>query len=136
MSKSKKEINTDIETKVTDMVEPVEADTNIVKEKKESGIATASMVLGILSFFIPGMANLLAIIFGGVGLKKTEKGTKDRGEAKAGLACGIIVTIIWIIIIAAAVFGISYLINSGALQDGFSAIISTITGEVLNTMAG
>jgi prepilin-type processing-associated H-X9-DG protein len=55
-----------------------------------SGWATASLVLGIVSFFIPVLGSLAAIITGAVGIKKTGPGQAGgRGMAVAGLSLGI-----------------------------------------------
>jgi len=67
-----------------------------VGEKRTSGMAIASLILGILG------VSLLAIIFGAIGINQTGKdpNLKGRGMAVAGLVLGIlgfIGTIIWVI---------------------------------------
>jgi prepilin-type processing-associated H-X9-DG protein len=55
-----------------------------------SGWATASLILGILSFFVPFAGSLAAIITGAVGINKTGPGKAGgRGLAVAGLSMGI-----------------------------------------------
>ncbi len=66
----------------------------IIKQPKTSGLAIASLVLGIL-FFIP-FAPLLAIIFGIVArhiISKSKGTLKGQGMAAAGLRLGIIFSI-------------------------------------------
>lgn len=65
--------------------------------KPTSGMAVASLVLGILGivlsciFFIGGPIALLATIFGAVGMKATSEGEREgRGMAVAGLVMGIV----------------------------------------------
>ena len=79
------------------------------KEEIPNGLATAAMILGIISFFIPGVTNILAIIFGGVGISKANKGATGKNKAKAGLVCGIIATALQIIgyILWATVFSVA-----------------------------
>lgn len=85
---------------------PQQADVNQIYAPMETnGIATASLVMGILSLVLPTMIfGLLAIIFGAVGVKKKI----NHGSAVAGLVCGIIsfvfdiILIILIVVSAAA----------------------------------
>lgn len=67
---------------------------NIVNEKREGGMATTSLVLGLIAFIlgiIPFLGwfmfplAMLAIIFGAIALQKNQK----RGFAIAGLALGV-----------------------------------------------
>ena len=80
-------------------------------EQKSSGLAIASMVLGIFALvlscyipYLPILLGLLAVIFGGVSLAKKMGG---KGMAIAGLVCGIIALIpaIILIITGAALIG-------------------------------
>lgn len=62
-----------------------------------SGLAVASLVCGILAFFVLGIVlGILAIIFGGVALSKIRKNPEvsGRGMAIAGLVLGIVATIV------------------------------------------
>jgi uncharacterized membrane protein YvbJ len=71
-----------------------------VGEKRTSGMAIASLILGILGI------SLLAIIFGGIGISQTGKdpNLKGRGMAVAGLVLGILGFIGIIFWILAAIF--------------------------------
>ena len=61
------------------------------------GLAVAGMILGIISLFcFPYIAGLLAIIFGGVAMGKGYRG----GMAVAGIVCGIIGIVGWILMLA------------------------------------
>jgi hypothetical protein len=55
-------------------------------------MATASLVLGILGFFLP-ILSVLALIFGGIGMSKANQGANGRGMAVAGLVLGILGTL-------------------------------------------
>ncbi len=80
-------------------------------QKNRNGFAIASLVLGILSivlsclWFISIPCGILAIIFGGLGMK-----SEKRGLAIAGIVTGIIGTIALIIILVASL-GV-YIFNS------------------------
>jgi uncharacterized membrane protein YvbJ len=79
--------------------------------ERTSGMAVASLVLGIVGFFFLGFLSILAIIFGAIGLSQTGKdpSLKGRGMATAGLVLGIIGIlggIIWAII--AALFSMTF----------------------------
>jgi len=64
-----------------------------------SGMATASLVLGILGFFSCGMTSLFAVILGHIAERQTARGTHGgRGQAIAGLVLG------WIVMAPAVVF--------------------------------
>jgi len=56
-----------------------------------NGLATASLVLGILSlvlFFTFVVAWVLAVIFGGIGVSRANQGAPNRSMAVAGLVLG------------------------------------------------
>lgn len=63
---------------------PIQAPTN--------GMATASLVLGILGFFLP-ILSILALIFGGIGISNANQGATGKGLAITGLVLGIIGTL-------------------------------------------
>ncbi len=67
---------------------------------RTSGLAIASLVLGIVGIFI-NFLSILAIIFGAIAMGQTGRNPnlKGRGMAVAGLVLGIIVAAFWIIII-------------------------------------
>jgi hypothetical protein len=58
-----------------------------------NGLAIAALVCGIVGI-------LLAIIFGGIGLSRANRGAPHRGLAMAGLVLGVIDIIIFIAVIA------------------------------------
>ncbi len=61
------------------------------------GLAIASLVLGIVSFFcFPLVTGLLGIIFGGVAKSKGFRG----GMATAGIVCGVIGLALWVLMLA------------------------------------
>ena len=82
-------------------MEPIDLNNVQQNEKSSNGMATASLVLGVLSlipifyFVMSPIFALLAIIFGIIGKKK---GTgDDKKRAVAGLICGIIGLVISIV---------------------------------------
>ncbi|MBM3957791.1 MAG: DUF4190 domain-containing protein [Gemmatimonadetes bacterium] len=74
---------------------------------KTSGLAVASMVLGITCFFlVPIVGAVLAIALGGLArgsIRRSEGGLKGKGMATAGLTLGIIGLVLPLVIIAIAV---------------------------------
>jgi hypothetical protein len=58
-------------------------------QRPTNGMATASLVLGILGLFLP-ILSILALIFGGIGISKANQGAAGKGLAVAGLVLGII----------------------------------------------
>ena len=71
-----------------------------LEASRNSGLAVASLVLGIAGFFI-NFLSILAIIFGALGMSQTAKNPelKGRGMAITGLVLGIVVVAGWILII-------------------------------------
>jgi len=72
--------------------------------EKTSGMAIAALVTGIAGFIFFGILSILAIIFGAIGIRQTNKdpSLKGRGMAVAGLVLGILGVaggIIWLIIV-------------------------------------
>ncbi|WP_329518975.1 DUF4190 domain-containing protein [Spirillospora sp. NBC_01491] len=64
-----------------------------------NGMATASMVLGLVGIFFCGFTSILAIIFGHVSHKQIKRtGEGGAGMATAGLILGYIVTVGWVIV--------------------------------------
>lgn len=61
-------------------------------QRLTNGMATASLVLGILGFFLP-ILSILALIFGGIGISKANQGASGKGLAVAGLVLGILGTL-------------------------------------------
>jgi hypothetical protein len=73
-------------------------------QQPSSGLAVASLVLGIvgvfLSWFLFGIPSILAVIFGHVGLSKANNGTGGgKGMAIAGLVTGYVIIGIWLLIL-------------------------------------
>jgi hypothetical protein len=75
---------------------------------RTSGLAIASLILGILSlvfcwapYFIGVIMGVLAIVFGGVAMGQTgrDPALGGRGMAIAGLICGIIGVVIFVILV-------------------------------------
>ena len=71
-----------------------------------NGLATASLVLGILSlvlfftFVIAWVLGNLAVIFGGIGVSRANQGAPNRSMAVAGLVLGIAALVVGILFIA------------------------------------
>ncbi len=86
---------------------PSSSNTITISEKRTSGFAIASLVLGILGWtFIPIVSSIIAIIFGAIGISRTKPGSniQGRGMAIAGLVLGSVALFIGIIIIAVIIF--------------------------------
>lgn len=67
-----------------------------------NGLAIAGMVCGIVGILIANIIlGPLAIIFGGIGLSRANKGAKYRGQAIAGIVLGIVDIVLWVVIIVA-----------------------------------
>ncbi|WP_131737315.1 DUF4190 domain-containing protein [Actinomadura roseirufa] len=67
--------------------------------RPNNGMATASMVLGILGLFACGFTSVLAIIFGHIAQSQIRRtGEGGSGMAAAGLILGYIMTVIWVLI--------------------------------------
>lgn len=72
-----------------------------------SGAALASLILGLLSFCLPGLLSLLAIIFGFVGLAQTRRGKTGTGMAVTGLVTGFLSMVVGtVVLIGAIVYGV------------------------------
>lgn len=99
----KKEKAEMLETKFGKVLKKEKKEVNNTHNTKSSnprGMATASLVLGIISLFVAGIIlGTLATIFGAISMNKLEKGD-GRGMAVAGLITGIVGIIGGIIFIA------------------------------------
>jgi len=79
----------------------------LVIAQRNSGLAVASMVLGIIGivlFCLFAIPCLLATIFGGIALGQMNKGNGSiggRGMAIAGLVLGIIGIVLFVLVLAA-----------------------------------
>lgn len=99
-----------------------------MEKKPTSGMAVTGLVLGIIAFIssVVPLLNLLsfpfvllAIIFGGIGLYQTIKGTKGgKGMAIAGLVLGVLALVVTI-----AMYG-------GAAANADAAELSSATPVV------
>ncbi|MBE1532352.1 DUF4190 domain-containing protein [Actinomadura algeriensis] len=79
-----------------------------------NGMATASMVCGLIGIVFCGFTAILAIIFGHVAqsqIRRTREG--GSGMATAGLVMGYIVTAIWALIWVFYIFVIAAAASSG-----------------------
>jgi hypothetical protein len=71
-----------------------------------NGLTIAGLVCGIIGLVIFNfMLGPLAIIFGGVGLRKASQGAGHRGMAWAGLVLGIIDVLLFVVLIVVAANG-------------------------------
>jgi hypothetical protein len=63
---------------------------------RTNGFAVASLVLGVvgvvltLTFRLGLISDVLAVVFGGLGMSKAREGAPDGGLAKAGLILGLV----------------------------------------------
>jgi hypothetical protein len=74
-----------------------------VTRRGSNGPAVAALVCGIVGLFIFNfILGPLAIIFGGVGLRRASRGAGRRGMAWAGIVLGIIDILIIVALFAAA----------------------------------
>lgn len=75
-----------------------------VEQKRTSGKAIASLVLGIVGLLIlPIVCSTLAIVFGTMARNETQRdpGLGGRGMATAGFVLGIVSLVVWIIVLIA-----------------------------------
>lgn len=98
--------------------------------KRSNGFAVASLVLGILTlvmFFavwIPILMGILAVVFGGIGISRANKGAGQKGLAIAGLVCGavgMLAAILFIVVIVNVV-------NDPEFQEVVTSILQSPTG--------
>jgi hypothetical protein len=79
------------------------AATGLPPAQRTSGMATASLILGIASFFLNILLipSILAIVFGVMALNQIRRdpGLGGAGMAKAGIICGIVAAVLWILFI-------------------------------------
>lgn len=66
-----------------------------------NGLAIAGLVCGIVGIFIANIIlGPLALIFGGIGLSRANKGAKFKGMAIAALILGVVDIILFVVAIA------------------------------------
>ena len=71
--------------------------------RQGNGLAIAGMVCGIVGLLLFNVIlGPLAVIFGGIGLSRANKGAPHKGQAIAGIVLGIIDLVIFAIIVAEA----------------------------------
>ena len=76
------------------------------------GVSIAALIVGLLG------GSLVAVILGGIGLKRTAGGIRQgRGMAWAGLILGILGTIAWTLVLVFTIF----LVQSDEFQRGFES---------------
>jgi hypothetical protein len=68
----------------------------IILRKRNNGMAIASFILSMLSFFMPGLA-ILAFIFAIIGLKRSKYYLTGKGMSVAGLLLSIAATLMYLI---------------------------------------
>jgi len=68
-----------------------------------NGLAIAGLVCGIIGLFLFNVVlGPLAIIFGGIGWSKANKGARGRGMAIAAVVLGVIDLVIFVVLLAVA----------------------------------
>ncbi|MER7545015.1 DUF4190 domain-containing protein [Actinomadura sp.] len=73
-----------------------------------NGMATASLVCGLIGFFACGVTSVLAIIFGHVSLSQIKRtGEGGHGMAVTGLILGYLITAGWALILVFYILGIA-----------------------------
>ncbi len=116
-----------------DEIDKIESSKPMIVEKKKNGMATASLILGIIGiitglFFIGSLFGLLAIIFGIIALVKASKTPEigGKGKAIAGIIMGAIVIII---ILITMVIGLDDFIRG--YRDGLNSGIPTFNDTTI-----
>ncbi|SNT21778.1 protein of unknown function [Actinomadura meyerae] len=73
-----------------------------------NGMATASLVCGLIGFFACGVTSVLAIIFGHVSLSQIKRtGEGGHGMAVTGLILGYLISAGWLLILLFYMLGIA-----------------------------
>jgi hypothetical protein len=78
-------------------------------QQQSNGMAVTALVLGIIGavlFWLPivgWILAILAIIFGGVGIARANRGASGKGMAIAGLVLGIASIALYVIVVIAVV---------------------------------
>jgi Domain of unknown function (DUF4190) len=71
--------------------------------RQSNGLAIAGLVCGIVGLIVFNfILGPLAIIFGGVGLSRANRGAAHRGMAWVGLILGIIDVVVLVVLLAAS----------------------------------
>jgi hypothetical protein len=67
-----------------------------------NGLAVAGLVCGLVGLlFINYILGPLAIIFGGVGLSRANRGAGHRGMSLAAIILGIVDLVVWVVLVVA-----------------------------------
>ena len=70
-------------------------------QSRSNGLAIAALVCGIVGLFIfEVILGALAIVFGGIGLSRANRGAGRRGMAWAGIILGAIDVVLFVVILA------------------------------------
>jgi hypothetical protein len=85
----------------------------VMSAVKTSGMAIASLIMGLVGFVSAGgILSILAIVFGGISMGQINKSNgmlKGKGMAVAGLVLGIIGLIIGVVVIALVGFNMFWI---------------------------
>lgn len=70
-------------------------------QSRSNGMAIAALVCGIVGVFIfEVILGVLAIIFGGIGVSRANRGAGRRGIAWAGVILGVIDVVLFLVVLA------------------------------------
>ncbi len=85
----------------------------VVPVTKTSGMAIASLVLGLVGFFVfPFIPSVLAIIFGAIGMgqiNRSNGAVKGKGMAVAGIILGIVGIIIMVLVVVLVGYSMTWI---------------------------
>jgi Domain of unknown function (DUF4190) len=85
------------------------AQTDAPQTRRGNGLAVASLVCGIIGLLIFSfILGPLAVIFGGVGLSRANRGASGRGLAIAGIVLGVIDIVLLVVLLVANHGSFSY----------------------------
>jgi hypothetical protein len=80
----------------------VSVSTPYSESRTGNGLAIAALVCGVVGIFLFNIIlGPLAIIFGGVGLSRANRGAPYRGMSIAGIALGIVDLVLFVALLAA-----------------------------------
>jgi hypothetical protein len=79
----------------------MQADSGVQPTSRSNGMAIAGLVCGIVGLFIfEIILGVLAIIFGGIGVSRANRGAGRRGLAWAGVILGAIDVVLFVVLLA------------------------------------
>jgi len=68
-----------------------------------NGLAIAGLVCGVVGLFVASIIlGPLAVVLGGVGLSRANRGAGHKGMAIAAIVLGIIDIVLWVVLLAVA----------------------------------